>query len=95
MCGDCHTLHNARGELIQSAWLYGAPVDLRPAHPMPFALHAPAIASRPAGYTPTQLVHFLETGQRPDGSTPRPPMPGYRLPPADAAAVVTYLGTLR
>lgn len=95
MCGDCHTPRNAKGELVQSAWLQGAPIDLRPVHPMPFALHAPSIAGLPAGYTPAQLARFLETGQKPDGSAPRPPMPPYRMSPEDAAAVVTYLGTLR
>lgn len=95
MCGDCHTPRNAKGELIQSAWLRGAPIDLRPVHPMPFAVHAPPIAGLPSGYTPAQLARFLETGVKPDGSLPRPPMPPYRMSPDDAAAVVTYLGTLR
>lgn len=95
MCGDCHTPRNAKGELIESAWLRGAAIDLRPVHPMPFAVHAPPIAGLPAGYTSAQLARFLVTGLKPDGSTPRPPMPPYRMSTEDAAAVVTYLETLR
>lgn len=95
MCADCHTPRDAQGGLIQSAWLHGAPIDFRPLHPMPFAVSAPSIAGLPAGYTPEQLVHFLETGLRPNGSPARPPMPAYRLDPDDARAVVAYLATLR
>lgn len=95
MCGDCHTPRNAKGELIESAWLRGAAIDLRPVHPMPFAVHAPPIAGLPAGYTSAQLARFLATGLKPDGSMPRLPMPPYRMSPEDAAAVVTYLETLR
>jgi hypothetical protein len=41
-----------------------------------------------------QGVHFLMTGEKPDGSHPRPPMPEYRLDRDDAEAVVTYLKSL-
>lgn len=95
MCSDCHTPRDAHGALVQSALLHGAPVGFRPLHPMPFAVEAPRIAGMPDGYTPTSLARFLETGQKPDGSMARPPMPAFRLSPDDAASVVAYLRTLR
>lgn len=95
MCADCHTPRDAKGVLIESAWLKGAPLDFRPLHPMPFATQAPRIAGMPSGYTPERLASFLQTGTRADGSPARPPMPGYRLSPEDAAAVVAYLRSLR
>ena len=41
------------------------------------------------------LAHFLETGVRPNGSSPRPPMPAYRMQPGDARAVAAYIRSLR
>jgi hypothetical protein len=41
-----------------------------------------------------QGIVFLTTGQRPDGSTPRPPMPEFRMNQSDAAAVVAYLKSI-
>jgi hypothetical protein len=41
-----------------------------------------------------QAVEFLTTANRPDGSTPRLPMPDYRLNDADASAVATCLKSL-
>jgi hypothetical protein len=37
------------------------------------------------------MVTFLETGKRPDGSMPRPPMPPYRFSHEDAPAITAYL----
>jgi hypothetical protein len=54
---------------------------------------APPIAGLPS-MTEAQGVVFLTTGKRPDGSSPRPPMPEFRLNTADASAVVAYLKSL-
>lgn len=95
MCGDCHTPRNAKGELIPGKALQGAPLGMRPIHPMPFAQRAPDIAGLPAGWTAAQTAHFLETGIRPNGTHPLPPMPPYRMSRRDAWAVTHYLQSLK
>lgn len=95
MCTDCHTPRDQTGQLRRDAMLQGAPIDLEPLHPIPgFAKYAPSIAGGPANYTEAQLVTFLETGKRPGGSFAAPPMPPYRMDPADASAVAAYLRSL-
>jgi hypothetical protein len=56
---------------------------------------APRIAGLPQGFTRAEVAKLLQTGRKPDGSRPRPPMPQYRMSPADAAAVAAYLASLR
>src|SRR5579862_9060248 len=75
LCNDCHTPRDDKGELIMSKELQGADIGFRPLHPMPFAEVAPPIAGVPEHFTTQQMVTFLQTGKRPDGSMPRPPMP--------------------
>jgi hypothetical protein len=41
------------------------------------------------------FVKFLETGANPRGNAADPPMPAYKLAPADAQAVVDYLKSLK
>jgi cytochrome c553 len=95
MCGDCHTPRDATGQPIAALALHGAAIGFRPIHPMPFAEQAPALAGLPAHYTPAQFATFLQTGRKPDGSLPFPPMPPYRLSKEDAWAVVDYLKSLK
>ncbi len=95
MCADCHTPRDPQGAFIRSQWLHGAAIDFAPQHPMPWATFAPRLAGLPAGYSAEQLASFLQTGQRPDGSRTKPPMPPYRFSPEDARAVVDYLRDLR
>jgi mono/diheme cytochrome c family protein len=95
LCGDCHTPRDQTGMPVAERKLTGAPIGFRPLHPMPFAEHAPPLAGIPAHFTPTQLATFLQTGRRPDGSAPLPPMPPYRLSKDDAWAVVDYLKSLK
>lgn len=95
MCGDCHTPGPASGRLPASRRLQGALIAFRPIHPMPgWAARAPAIAGLPKGWTPAQMIHFLETGLNPEGRKARPPMPAFRLRPRDARAVTAYLESL-
>ena len=75
LCNDCHTPRDEKCQLIMSRELQGAPIGSQPVHPMPWADTAPPIAGIPGHFTPEQMVTFLETGKRPDGSTPKPPMP--------------------
>ena len=95
MCSDCHSPRDQTGQFIRTEWLRGAPIEVVPRQPMPWAEVAPPLAGLPAGYTEAELVTFLETGTRPDGSAARPPMPPYRLGRADAQAVARYLKSLR
>jgi mono/diheme cytochrome c family protein len=61
---------------------------------MPGAPVAPPLAGGPANYTDAQFATLLQTGVKPDGSRPLPPMPAFRLNEEDARAVVAYIKTL-
>lgn len=90
LCGDCHTPRLETGEPDMARALQGAPFP----GPPTIANYAPQLAGRPANFTEEQFVAFLQTGVRPDGSHPRPPMPTYRLNEDDARAVAAYIATL-
>lgn len=90
LCGDCHTPMLEEGGHDESRKLHGAPVMVPP----PLADYAPALAGGPANYSEEQFLHFLQTGERPDGTQPRPPMPPYRLNEDDARAVAAYIRSL-
>lgn len=96
MCGDCHTPRGAMGQPDLARPLAGAPIDFHPGQPVPaWAEEAPAIAGPQArGWTRAQMVTFLKTGERPDGSFARAPMPMVRLTQDDAEAVAAYLAAL-
>lgn len=95
MCSDCHSARDAKGQIVKATALQGAPIGFKPMMEMPWADVAPPIAGLPAGWTKAQMATFLQTGKRPDGSEPRPPMPPYRLSKADAAAAAEYLASLK
>jgi mono/diheme cytochrome c family protein len=96
MCGDCHTPKTDTGEYDRTAWLQGDVVDFKPNHPVPaFAIVAPPIAGLPTLPTDELAIRFLETGTNAAGKTAMPPMPRIRLDHEDAAAVVTYLRSLK
>lgn len=92
LCGDCHTPHGQDMAPDLSRRLQGW--ELPPPHPPGFASVAPALAGIPANYTEAQFISFLQTGVRPDGSHPLPPMPPYRLNEDDARAVSAYIASL-
>lgn len=96
MCGDCHTPRGPMGQPDLTRPLGGASIDFKATVPVPdWADMAPAIAGPQArGWTRVQMVHFLKTGERPDGSLSRPPMPMVRMTQEDAEAVATYLASL-
>lgn len=93
LCSDCHTPRDEKGQLIRERLLLGAALPFQPTVPMPWAPAAPPIAGLPA-MTEAQAIAFLQTGRRPDGTQPRPPMPEFRLNQADATAVAVYLKSL-
>lgn len=94
MCHDCHSPRDERGQFVESRWLGGSRLSFKPTVPMPFAEIAPPLAGL-EGYKEADMVTFLSTGKLPNGGTPRPPMPEYRLNAEDAAAVVAYLKSLK
>lgn len=93
LCGDCHTPMTPTGPDLAHR-LQGGPNMTRAIIDIPWADTVPPIAGIPAHYTEEQFVSFLQTGVRPDGSSPRPPMPPYRLNEEDARAVAAYIATL-
>jgi len=92
-CNDCHTPMTQTGPDMTHS-LQGADIIFAPAIPMPWAPHAPQIAGIPTGFTEEQFVHFLQTGERPSGVPPLPPMPPYRFNEADARAVAAYIKSM-
>ncbi|HYD88705.1 MAG TPA: c-type cytochrome [Vitreimonas sp.] len=93
LCGDCHTPMGPNGP-DHTRHLQGAPNLTTVSIPIPWGEVAPPIAGLPANYTEEQFIAFLQTGVRPDGSHPRPPMPPYRLNEDDARAVAAYIATV-
>jgi mono/diheme cytochrome c family protein len=93
LCSDCHTPMGPEGP-DHSRFLQGAPIVMTPSVQIPWGEYAPQLAGIPANFTDEQFVAFLQTGVRPDGSHPRPPMPPYRLNEQDARAIAAYIATL-
>jgi mono/diheme cytochrome c family protein len=95
LCIDCHSPRNEKGEFIESKHLTGSAVPFLPSVPMPWAPAAPKLVGLPAGFTEKDMVHFLMTGERPNGRpAPLPPMPPYRMNHDDAQAGAAYLRSL-
>lgn len=92
-CNDCHTPMTAQGPDMTQA-LYGASIMFAPLIEIPWATVAPPLAGLPAGYTEEQFAAFMQTGVRPDGSRPLPPMPPFRLNEDDARAMAAYIASL-
>lgn len=92
-CNDCHTPMTPTGPDMTHA-LQGATLIFAPTIPMPWGAVAPSIAGIPAGYTEEQFAAFLQTGVKPDGSRPLPPMPAFRLNEDDAQAMAAYIATV-
>lgn len=90
LCGDCHTPRLENMQPDETRRLQGG----RTGAPPPLADIAPPLAGIPGHYTQEQFTTFLQTGVRPDGSHPRPPMPPYRLNLEDARAVTAYIASL-
>lgn len=96
MCIDCHSPRGPQGEFIESKHLTGSELGFKPTVPMPWMPVAPRLAGLPAGFTFEDTVHFLMTGERPNGRPgPLPPMPPYRFERPDAEAVSAYLRSLK
>lgn len=95
LCIDCHSPRDERGEFLEGRHLTGSPIGFKPLVDMPWMPVAPRLAGLPAGYSENSMVHFLMTGERPNGLPPTlPPMPPYRMNREDAEAVAGYLQSL-
>jgi len=93
-CNDCHTPMTSSGPDMAHA-LQGSTLAFAPKAEMPWAPTAPAIAGIPGHYTQAEFAAFLQTGVRPDGSRPLPPMPSFRMSQEDALAITTYVAALK
>jgi mono/diheme cytochrome c family protein len=92
-CNDCHTPMTPQGPDMTRS-LQGADLIFSALIEIPWAPYAPPLAGGPANYTDAQFASFLQTGVRPDGSRPLPPMPPFHFNEEDAHAVVAYIKTL-
>lgn len=95
LCADCHSERNFFGQQDRARWLQGAKLDFKPAHLMPWAAVAPAIAGLPTLTNDDAAVRFFETGTNAAGKKSAPPMPQFRFGHDDAVAVVAYLRSLK
>lgn len=94
MCVECHSPRDETGELSELHLLEGGRIPVASPYPgVTWAVRTPHLAGLP-GFEPEAVVSLLMTGHLPDGRSPRPPMPPFRLDREDALAVVAYLRSL-
>lgn len=93
-CIECHTPRDARGALVETRLLRGAPIPVRgPKYAKQWAAQSVSLAGL-GNYEETFIHYLLTHGTRPDGSAPDSPMPSFHLHDVDAAAVIAYLKSL-
>jgi len=93
-CGECHSLHDEKGEPVPGKQLKGATLSFKPITPLPiWADKAPNIAGM-RGWEQEDAVKFFMTGLAYNDLPARPPMPQYKMNKEDAEAVVAYLKSL-
>ncbi len=92
VCGECHT-PRIHGKPDLKRWLQGGSLPFVVSKKA--AKFAPSIAGLPNGWSRTQFVQFMETGEAPSGVPARHPMPPFRLDSEDANAVADYLISLK
>ena len=93
-CGDCHSPHNARGQVPPGHKLAGGRLDFQPAHPVPgWTAVTPSLRGLPT-VTLHQAMQLLTRAKDKTGKPPAPPMPEYHMKRADAAAIIAYLKSL-
>ncbi|MBW3596135.1 MAG: cytochrome c [Planctomycetes bacterium] len=95
MCVVCHSPRTENGRIIEERLLEGAPMPVSSPFPrQTWAFRAPSIAGL-GGFSEEAIVTLLQTGARPNGEAPKPPMPPFRMTEEDARAVVAYLKSAR
>jgi len=96
-CQDCHTPRLESGELDRTRWLKGAMVVTKPTYKVrKWEEMAPDLTRSGTAkeWGEAALAKFLETGVGPEGQKADPPMPLYKMRPADAEAIAAYLNSL-
>jgi len=94
MCIQCHTPREPDGRLDRRKLLEGGSIPIESPYPdQVWGFEAPQLKGLP-GWEVEDFVTLLTTGRRPDGRSPRPPMPPFRLSEEDARAIVAYLNSL-
>jgi mono/diheme cytochrome c family protein len=97
-CQDCHSPRGDNGELDRTRWMKGAVLDFAPLQPVPnWHKTSPDLTGKSRLFErwgEKALVEFMKTGLNPKGHPADPPMPAYKLTPADAEAVVAFLKSL-
>ena len=98
-CQECHTPRSENRELDKTKWLKGATLDVQPIQDIKgWHKTSPDLTSTGklwARWNDEGMTKFLETGLNPKGNPADAPMPAYKLKPADAAAIVAYLKSLK
>ena len=97
-CQLCHTPRIETGEYDRTKWLKGSVLNVQPIEPIK-DWHKTAPDITPHGrlwktWTEPAVLKYLQTGLTPKGRYAGPPMPTYKLPAADAEAIVEYLKSL-
>jgi mono/diheme cytochrome c family protein len=94
LCGDCHSPHNEKGEVIVGQELQGSILPFGPTVPIPnWAANAPGIAGASA-WNEADIASLLNTGGTTKGIQAGPPMPQYRFTREDSEAIAAYLKSL-
>lgn len=93
MCVQCHSPRDDQGKLIEQRLFMGAPIPIQGPYPTGWAFRAPRISGLP-GWTDEDFIRLLETGKKPDGTSPKRPMPPFRMNREDAAAIGSFLKSL-
>ncbi len=93
-CVQCHTPRDQTGELIESRSMTGAAISISgPGTSHPWAAKSVSLAGL-GNYDESFVLYLLTHGVRPDGISPKNPMPSFKLNQGDANAVVAYLKSL-
>lgn len=91
MCVQCHSPRDASGAIRMSEKFRGGAIPFRSPWPdSEWAYQAPSLAGLP-GFTDEQIVALLSQGRATGRTTPRSPMPAFRMSQEDAAAIAAYL----
>lgn len=98
-CVECHTPMSESGEMDRSRLMKGRVLNVQPIQPIK-DWHKTSPDLTPSGrlwlkWGEGAILKYLQTGLTPAGKQAGPPMPAYKLKPADAEAILEYLKSLK
>lgn len=94
MCIQCHSPRETSGRIRADDVFSGGKIPFeRPGWSETWDTSPPDLIALATG-DPKRVRAVLTTGKRPDGTSPNPPMPPFRLAAKDADAVIAYLQSL-